>query len=36
MLSNKQLHKLGTFAAYVDFQLVPWLKKERSRAARYF
>ncbi|XP_076812515.1 guanine nucleotide exchange factor subunit RIC1-like isoform X1 [Clavelina lepadiformis] len=34
MLSERRLQKLGTFAAYVDFQLVPWLKKERRRAAR--
>uniref|UniRef100_H2Y572 Protein RIC1 homolog n=1 Tax=Ciona savignyi TaxID=51511 RepID=H2Y572_CIOSA len=33
MLSEHRLHDLGTFAAHVDFQLVPWLRKERSRAA---
>ncbi|XP_078485416.1 guanine nucleotide exchange factor subunit RIC1 isoform X1 [Ciona intestinalis] len=34
MLSERRLHDLGTFAAHVDFQLVPWLRKERLRAAR--
>nr|CAB3258799.1 protein RIC1 homolog [Phallusia mammillata] len=34
MMSDHRLHDLGTFAACVNFQLVPWLRKERGRACR--
>lgn len=34
MLSERRLHDLGAFAVSVDFQLVPWLRKERCRACR--
>nr|XP_039247994.1 guanine nucleotide exchange factor subunit RIC1-like [Styela clava] len=34
LLCDKNLFELATFAAYMEFDLIPWLQKERCRAAR--
>lgn len=34
LLTAMRLRDLGKFAAYLEFPLIPWLRKERIRAAR--
>lgn len=35
LLGDKNLLQLATFSAYLEFDLLSWLEKERSRVAKY-